>query len=149
VTVILWLTATTVFAVAGYRVADRLAGDAFGFVEKIAAAYLLSAFALYLAVSAIGPYFLDWRTVVIVLGGLLLAGLFGVRQTCVDACAWWREFSDCWSAEPFLSRAILAVAVGLALSSLLQGMAPPNTFDSLYYHLPLAKYDVEAGRMEV
>ncbi|WP_096701946.1 glycosyltransferase family 39 protein [Magnetospirillum sp. 15-1] len=43
----------------------------------------------------------------------------------------------------------LWLALGVVgLSSLLQGLAPPNDYDGLMYHLPLALHDVELGRIE-
>ncbi len=148
-TLILWFTFTAVFAAAGYRLAHWLTGDAFGFVEKLAVAYLLSSFGVYLGVFAIGPFFLDYRTAAIVLGALAVAALFNVKSLLPAARAWRVGFATRWAGETVLCRAILVGTVAAGLASLLQGLAPPNTFDSMHYHLPLAKHDIEVGRMEV
>ncbi len=148
-TVFFWAVFSAVFATAGYRVAGRLAGDALGFVEKLAVGYFVSGFALYLAISAIGPFFLDWRTAAIIWVALGLSGLLSRRQIFSDGRHWHSEFCARWSDATLTGKSILAVTVMVAVSSLVQGLAPPNTFDSLHYHLPLAKFDVEVGRLEI
>ena len=66
------------------------------------------------------------------------------RQWAHDAGnEWTTAREDYWLAFLWL------VLIGLALTAVLQGLAPPNDYDSLMYHLTLPKLDVERGYIAI
>lgn len=103
---------------------------------------------IYWGVAIIGPFRLDPLSVGGVLAAAALvalpswvawAGLLGTQwQMLRDAAIAWCRANP-WAA-------LVWGAIGLSLLSLLlQGLAPPNDYDSLSYHIALSKRDVEQG----
>lgn len=114
--------------------------------ERLATAFGIGAMAVHFGVFFVGP----WRLDGVSMGGLALAmavlalpGLAGMP---------WRRWRGglgglgSLRADPMLALMWLALA-GSVAAVLLQGMAPPNDYDSLMYHLSLPRRDVELGRM--
>jgi len=134
----------------GWSVVERLdpAGRLNG-GERLALAFATGCYAIYFGVFAIGPFRLDtvsmWALALVCTLGAL-PGLFRMPWRAFVALARTEiraATADRWTAGLWLA------ALAIALSSLLQGMAPPNDYDSLMYHLAFPQYDVEMGRSEI
>jgi hypothetical protein len=138
---------TILFACAAYLPVSHLTGNALSVPERLAVGYLVSGLAVFLTVSAIGPYFLDIRTTYLAFGLLLSAAILSFRSLASDGHGWAMQVRAEWPRLNRSTKVVAGVVLVLAIISLLQGLAPPNTFDSLHYHLPVAKYDVEIGRV--
>ena len=117
------------------------------FAEKLTVSFVIGTYAIYFGVYLVGAYRLDalsmWGLLIVCLG----AGVGG----------WWQLS---WSTiknearlivEPLKSDKLASffsfIALVLALSSLVQGLAPPNDYDSLNYHLSLPQHGVEFGKL--
>ncbi len=121
----------------------------FNLGERLAIAFLVGCFVNYLAVFALGLWRLDslimWGLIVF-MGVLAVPGL---RQIP------WQIISKHLAIEIEKSRNDLSLGflwlsvLAIGLSSLIQGMAPPNDYDSLMYHLSQPQYDVEMGRLSI
>jgi len=113
--------------------------------ETAAAAFGLGATIFSLAVLAVGLVRLD---------GWTMWGLAALALV-VAVPGWWAMPWAEWlararrhaSAADGWTRFLWIAAVAIAVSALLQGLAPPNDYDSLLYHLNLPLYDVEQGRI--
>lgn len=115
--------------------------------ERLAAAFVVGTLAIYLAVFAVGPFRLDRISMgVVSLAAVLLAipGLRAIpwRELWANARAAWAE-----SRRDPITAILWLAAIGIGASSFLQGLAPPNDYDSLMYHLTLPQLDVERGRI--
>jgi len=126
------------------RFLDR--GQTLHDAERAGIAFLLGAFAVYFGVFLIGTWWLNPYGM-----GALALGL-----TAAAVPGWlslpWVRAGRFIAAEARLARcrplsALLWLTyIGVALSGLVQGLAPPNDYDSLMYQLSLPQYDVEVGR---
>lgn len=117
--------------------------------ERFGLSFLVGCIPVSFAISLIGP----WRLDVVTMGGLAAASALlalpglkampwrgyasTIRQEAIAAA------SDKWLAL------LWAVTLFVAASSLLQGLAPPNDYDSLMYHLAAPRFDVELGYMGI
>lgn len=116
--------------------------------EQVAAAFLLGAIVLYFAVFTVGPFRLDFLSMSAVLGVAAIAAVPGLRR--LPWRTWWSDLTRLLVARrPIdgLSAALWTAVLLTALSALLQGMAPPNDYDSLLYHLSIPQLDLERGRI--
>jgi len=118
-------------------------------LERLAFGFAAAGLGLHLAVFVVGHWRLDRLGMGLVALAFILAALPGLR-----AMPWttWRHATVLLVSESRSRRfeALLwVVAVATGLSALLQGMAPPNDYDSLMYHLSIPLYDVAVGRMEI
>ncbi len=117
--------------------------------ERIAVAFLIGCYGVYIGVSSIGFFRLDGLSMWILVGICGLAAIPGIKLMS------WSSLqvplmielqiarSDPWSTFLWL----LLFFIGL--SSILQGMAPPNDYDSLMYHLSYPQFDIEKGHLSV
>lgn len=111
-------------------------------VEALAIGFLIGPLFVYLAVYSIGPWrydFVSMAGVAVLLAPLSIWGLKGVR---------WAEVVPSIGTS-WIDRGLLALIFGVGVTSLLQGLAPPNDWDSLIYHLALPKFDLELGALTV
>jgi hypothetical protein len=131
----------------GWSVVARLdSGDRLSGGEKIVFSFLTGGYAIYFGVFFIGLVRLD----VLTMSGLalvcVLAAIPGLRAFP------WKSIFDFYAgilrAGNFSTLLLIAV-IAVAASSLLQGLAPPNDYDSLLYHLSIPLYDIEIGRIVV
>jgi|GEM_PF-1469680 len=113
--------------------------------ERLAPSILAGGIVHYLAIFLVGSFRLDRPSMSLLLAAALGAAIPGLRAMP------WRQFASALSAEaaaarrsPLLAALWLAV-LGVALSSMIQGMAPINDYDSLMYHLSLPQLDLERG----
>ena len=142
-----YMALTALLLAAGYRPAKIWLGSALSVSERLSVGYLLSGLTIYLIVAALGPVFLDVRTLGVTIGILLAATAWGSRAVMTDSRDAVGRIPDAWRRTSLFIKSLVVVVVGISLLSLAQGMAPPNTFDSLHYHLALPKFDVEIGRI--
>ncbi|MBL6933742.1 MAG: phospholipid carrier-dependent glycosyltransferase [Rhodospirillales bacterium] len=115
--------------------------------ERIGVSFFLGCFVVYFAVFFIGAWRLDLLTMGGFAGVVLLLSLPGLKSMP------WKQYGAAIKAQklamasdPWLAVLWLA-AILIGLSSILQGMAPPNDYDSLMYHLSLPRFDVELGKL--
>jgi hypothetical protein len=144
------LAVSLVLAGLGWGLVGRLDREGnYSILERLALGLCLGALLLHLAVFAVGHWRLDHLGMGLVAAVFTLAALPGLR-----AMPWtfWRgagtAFLRGWRGHPF-AILVAGLIIATALSALLQGMAPPNDYDSLMYHLSIPLYDVAAGRMEI
>jgi hypothetical protein len=112
---------------------------------RVTSALLLGYLIVHFAVWGVGSLRYDAPTMGGLLAALAVGGSFGLsrvdyhelRQWCAGITHWIR--GEIWAAVA------LAVLVGLILTTILGGLAPPSDFDGLNYHLALAKFDLERG----
>jgi hypothetical protein len=115
-------------------------------LERVAISFIIGCYILYLGVFFTIPYRLDALSVWSLLAICALGAIFGWKKI-----PWHRYYNKIklelseLTAEP-ITALLLAVMTGIALSSLLQALAPPNDYDGLAYHLAFPRLDVESGR---
>lgn len=131
------LVSALVFLGLGWPVAssldhDRRLSDA----ERALSGFLIGAVALSICVGIVGRERLDAVSMGLVAGALALLSLPGLRMVP------WRGFAAAASQG---YRPLLLLLLLVCLSSFLQGLAPPNDYDSLMYHLAVPKADIERG----
>ncbi len=131
----------------GWPIVVRLTDERVTLYEKLTFAVLLGYIVEYYAVEAVGWVRLDVPSMSSLLAVLGIVALFGLKtipwRVLAAAARRVSATRDFW-----LSALILGFAV-IALSSLVQGLAPPNDYDSLMYHLAGPRFDVESGRIDV
>ena len=118
-------------------------------VEHTGLAYLVGCFGVYFGVFLIGLYRLDaisMGALCLVMTALAAPGLKQIPWPSLltslrAAVATARD--DKWLGFMWLT------AIAVAASSMIQGLAPPNDYDSLMYHLSGPQYDLEIGRLSV
>ncbi len=117
--------------------------------ERLVVAFAVGCFVVYLGVFAIGPLRLDALSMWGLAAACLAAAVPGLRRME------WRSFSAALRSEARDARGepwrafLWLVAAVVGLSALLQGMAPPNDYDSLMYHLSFPLYDIERGYVDI
>jgi len=101
----------------------------------------------YLGVFAVGTIRLDATSMWLLLALLAAAALPALRRI---------PWHDILATSHRLTRGsgpwtqlLTFACLAVGLSSVLQGLAAPNDYDSLMYHIALPRYDVEAGRLMV
>lgn len=104
--------------------------------EQLVCSFLIGALVLHFCVQAIGHIRLDAASMGVLALALALAAFFGLRNLS------WSLLALKISTLPRLPLLLLA---GVTLLSFLQGLAPPNDYDSLMYHLAVPKTDIERG----
>ncbi len=117
--------------------------------ERIGLSFLVGCLVVYLGVAFIGPWQLDSISMSALATALLAMSIPGLRSipwygfaNSIGAeLTTWR--SDKWSGLLWIIAAIIG------LSAIIQGLAPPNDYDSLLYHLALPRFDVDLGYMDV
>ena len=116
--------------------------------ERLMAAFVLGCLFNYFYIFFVGPFRLDLYAV----GGeallLLIPALVGWRAMARDGA-----LAAIAGVAADLCRTRLELVLGLAagllgLATFLQGLAPPNDYDSLMYHLSMPLFDVERGHVE-
>jgi len=134
----------------GWSVVDRLDRNRrLTTGERLALSFATGCFVSYLGVFGVGHYRLDGPSMWGLTAVLLLLSLPGLRAMS------WRTYRDAAIAELCgLKRSkwlalLWLILIGIGFSSLLQGMAPPNDYDSLMYHLAFPLYDLESGRLSI
>lgn len=111
--------------------------------ENICTSFILGCLPVYFLVEFVGHYRLDTESVLgifLVSTALAVPGLRSIRWTGH------MPVIRAWVADAPVAAILLAFTVLVALVTLLQGLAPPNDYDSINYHLALPKYDIELGR---
>lgn len=144
------LVVWTVLTGIGWSVVRRLdAADQLSGGERAAAASLVGCFAVYFGVFAIGTFRLDGVSMWSLMAVLTVMALPGLRRIP------WPSFAAAAKAEiraatgePWAAVLWLTL-IGVSLSSLFQGLAPPSDYDSMMYHLSLPQYDLEMGRISI
>jgi len=117
--------------------------------ERIGLAFLVGCIPVSFAIYLIGP----WRLDEISMGGL--AVVFALLALPGLKTMPWRRYilairrEACAATNDKWLALLWATAITVTASSLIQGLAPPNDFDSLMYHLALPRYDVELGYMSI
>ena len=141
---------TVVLTGIGWGVVGRLDRDGLLFHgERLAVSFCIGCLAVYAGVFAIGPWRLDATAMWGLTALLALAAAPGLRRMPWGGyAAGLRDQMVSMRDDPWLS-ILWASAILISLSSLLQGMAPPNDYDSLMYHLALPKFDIETGRLAI
>jgi hypothetical protein len=139
-----------VFTGLGWPLIRRLDGNGhLSSLETAVFAFAVGALFLYFGVFLIGPYRLDGLTMWSLAGfmtatavfGWLKMPLWGGRTILIGLPTLVRN--DPWAA-------LLWIAIVLVgASSLIQGLAPPNDYDSIMYHLAVPQYDVERGFISI
>jgi 4-amino-4-deoxy-L-arabinose transferase-like glycosyltransferase len=116
-------------------------------LERGLIAFGIGAIVFYLGIMAIGHWRLDRMSMSFLGAALALTSIpglkilpwrriiAGIRDQTRSACHDW-FLAVLWSA-----------AIVIGGSSLLQGMAPPNDYDSLMYHLAVPAADIERGHI--
>lgn len=138
------LLALTAWAI-GRPLVSRLAPDgALLPPERVAVAALLGAQILYLLVYAVGVVRLDSLSMAGVAGAALVAGMLLSGRPLIKNLRRIKTSLGNWDTATW-SLAVLTALV--ATSSMLQGLAPPNDYDSLNYHLSLPILSLEQGRI--
>ena len=115
------------------------------FLERIVVAFVLDCLVLYLCVFIIAPFRLDKITISSLLFFLSCISLFGLRHI-----PWMSSFNLIVLkltkiSDHKLGSTLWLTAFIIGTTSLLQGLAPPNDYDSLAYHLSFPRYDIELG----
>lgn len=121
-------------------------GGALTAPERLAAAFVVGTLAFYFAVFAVGPFALNKSSMGIVALAAAALAIPGLRTMPWAAMRTGFSRVVCECRRPWVAALWLAV-LGIGTSSLLQGLAPPNDYDSLMYHLTIPQYDVENGRI--
>ncbi len=137
---------TGVLTGVGWTIAARLDGaKALSNWERALCGYLVGTLALYYGVMAIGP----WRLDRVSMGGLgLLLVLLAVPGWRAMPWAAFRQSLARLAGDGQTDWRRMTLLVTLAAvvgASFLQGLAPPNDYDSLNYHLPIPRLDLERG----
>jgi len=120
--------------------------DVLSSLERAAASFVIGCYVLYLGVFFSAPFRLDQLSVWSLLAGCALAAAFG--WNIIPWPRWFdsirKEFSGL--RTDFGTALLWAVLIGIAFSSVMQALAPPNDYDGLAYHLAFPRLDVEQGR---
>lgn len=116
--------------------------------ERLFCAFLMGTLALYFAVMTVG----HWRLDRLSMGGVGLA-LVALALPGWRAMPWrrmglslhrlGRAAGDDWRLAGLLG--LLALTL---VASYVQGLAPPNDYDSLMYHLALPRFNIEHGNLD-
>lgn len=115
-------------------------------LEQVALSLPLGWAVVYFAVFAVAPFTLQPAAMTVLAGLLALPAALGWALWLKDLK---RARPETKKAESRWGGVFLCLAFGLASVAWLQGLAPPNTYDSLMYHLTAPLYSVEVGRLEV
>ncbi|MBN07674.1 MAG: hypothetical protein CMM45_07575 [Rhodospirillaceae bacterium] len=134
----------------GWQVVVRLDPEKFlNTGERLLLSFGVGSYAIYIGVSSVGYFRYDATSmwcVVAVLSVLAAPGWLKIpwlkirNSISLEISA---ARTDKWNCVLWLS--ILSVS----LTSLVQGLAPPNDYDSLLYHLSQPQYELEAGRLGI
>mgnify|MGYP000665180922 CR=1 FL=1 len=117
--------------------------------ERLAFSYALGCLAVFYGVFIIVPYRFDGVTMwglALVLSALAIPGLMRmpwslyVRAAKSETAA---SLGDRWTGALWLTAGLITASV------IIQGMAPPNDYDSLMYHLTLPLYDLKSGHSAI
>jgi hypothetical protein len=139
-----------VFIGLGWPIIRRLDGGGhLSSPETSVFSFVVGALFLYFGVFVIGPYRLDGVTMWGLAAIMSAMATFGWRkmplQNSLTILAGLRTLARIHPWTAFLWISIVLVGG----SSLIQGMAPPNDYDSLMYHLAVPRYDVERGFISI
>lgn len=129
---------------AGLGAARHFATDA-----RLAVAFGLGCLLLYVAVATVGPFRLDVASVGAIAAAMAAmavpAWIGWFRHLCrLDLRASVRNGLAWCRANPAVAGLMAVISLSL-LSLVVQGMAPPNDYDSLMYHIAIPRRDVEQG----
>ena len=117
--------------------------------ETAAFAFPIGALFLYFGVLLIGPFRLDGATMWGLFGVMAAAAAFNLRGVRFG------QFLNTVKNLPTIARhnpwatCLWTAIVLTGGSALVQGMAPPNDYDGLMYHLAFPRFDVERGFVSV
>ena len=115
-------------------------------LERLGVSFTFGCFILYIGVFIIAPFRLDFISISSLLGICAAVSFLGLRKI-----PWQRVLNSLRSelneltTDKWLAFLWLAV-ITIAGSSLIQGLAPPNDYDGLAYHLAFPRLDVEKGQ---
>lgn len=115
--------------------------------ERVGLSYGLGILVLHFGVFIVGRFRLDAISMGILALSLSMAAIPGWRLIP------WKGFLDDMRRlrravqQDFLMLAMTGGLIVMAVSGLIQGMAPPNDYDSLMYHIALPQYDIEVGHI--
>jgi len=144
------LVMALIFLGLGWRIVSRLdSANVLSNGERLVVSYLIGCLIIYLGVFAVGLYRLDGPSMWALVTVSALLSVPGLMQIP------WNTFIDAAGRELQLSRqerwlgGLWLAVLAVGLSALIQGMAPPNDYDSLMYHLTQPQYDVELGKISI
>ncbi|MBF0323903.1 MAG: hypothetical protein HQL42_02420 [Alphaproteobacteria bacterium] len=134
-------------AVAWPIVARLDSGNALSGPERAAIAFGIGTIGLYLLVFAVGPWRLDAVSMGAVAAAWTVVAIPGMRSLARESRRL-RVAAGLAALKANRGETLLWVLLaGVALSSVLQGMAPVNDYDSLMYHMAIPQLDVERGHI--
>lgn len=110
--------------------------------EHVCASFILGCLPVYFLVEFVGHYRLDTTSVLgicLVSAALAVPGLRSIKWTGH------MPVFRAWVSNAPVAATLLGITVLVALVILLQGLAPPNDYDSINYHLALPRFDIELG----
>lgn len=115
-------------------------------LERVAVSFVVGILILYLGVFFTAPFRLDALSIWPLLAACTLGALFGWKKI-----PWARWFAKIGQGYRGLGADIggsllWVLLIGIALSSIVQALAPPNDYDGLAYHLAFPRLDVEIGK---
>jgi len=117
--------------------------------ETATFAFPIGGLILYAGVLLIGPFRLDGMTMWGLAGVMTLLAVPGWRAMPVgEALSTLGGLPDSMRKHPWTTFLWVTILV-VGTSSLIQGMAPPNDYDGLMYHLSFPRYDVEKGLISI
>lgn len=117
--------------------------------ERLGLAFVIGCMLVNFGVAFIGPWQLDTVSMGALAAAMVLLSISGLKSMP------WREFSAAITTERITCKGdhwqmvLWLVVISIGVGTLLQGLAPPNDYDSLMYHLTLPRYDVELGHMDI
>ena len=141
---------STIALGSGWMIISRLdIKNQLGHYERLLFSFLTGYGVIYYAVFAVGIFRLDVFSMSAVMFGLGVIAVVGLR-----AMPWSKivslAFGEIRKSSGNYWRIVLMILISvISVTSLLQGLAPPNDYDSLMYHISFPQYDVEIGRISV
>lgn len=130
----------------GFPIVARLdRGRVLHVAEQAGIGFLIGAFVLYCGVFLIGTWWLNVYGMSALLAALMLAAIPGWRSLPWQALRDFIRTEVRQAPERPMTGILWLVLIGVAVTQVLQGLAPANDYDSLMYHLSRPQLDVEAG----
>ena len=117
--------------------------------ERALFSFAIGCYAIYFGVFGIGYWRLDSTTMGALAGILLLVALPVFRRLARHNIGHMLSRTYREIRQDKIQAILMIAIIGVGLSALIQGMAPPNDYDSLMYHLSYPQHDVELGRIAV
>ncbi|MBL6933261.1 MAG: glycosyltransferase family 39 protein [Rhodospirillales bacterium] len=122
----------------------RLSGS-----ETAAFAFATGSLILYFAVFLIGPYRLDGISMWGLTATFTIVAAFSIQKEALGQLLGQAKDLPALARTHPWSACLWIAIVLVGSSSLIQGMAPPNDYDGLMYHLSFPRRDVENGFISI